>query len=908
MAGRLSFIETSFELDMTSRLGAILAIMFGWPGTAAAQAATGRIEGLVLRPDALPAAEVRVTVLRPDLQLRREAQTDVRGLFRLSALPVGTYQVHLTLVGYRPVRVDSVTVRLDRTTALEVITLTSQALELGEIVVHAAPPLIDVSSAATAINLSAEQFRNLPTERNFRSIVKLVPQANASYYPGDEADVAGDTGPGNAYFLDGVNITDPKLGSTSSNLPYNFIREIQVKTGGYEAEFGRATGAVVDVITHSGSNHFGGQAFGFFSGSGLAAEPRFEVPGIKELAFSDYDVGGSLGGPILRDRLWFFAAYNPSFHRQGVDIHGPPVPDDYRVQHLFATKLTWLPSPRTDVVLTVHGDPSWHRDLGVALGADSVVNVDAGTVVIHEGGYVLSALIRQRLGGWAQAEVGASRFNRENNREAATLQGRTTPHYLDLATNTISGGIDGSNRDHAARTTVRGSFLAVLGRHIAKVGVEYEDNFLDEHNDHSVRPGSYGGTILRLNDTTWVWERGEGGGRFHNRIPTVYVQDSWKVRNRLTLNAGLRWDAQYLSHAAGAVHNFTGEWQPRAGFIYQFGAPGTQKVTGSFGRFYEQILMDFLTGYAIDFGGASEEWFSHDPRLDPTGSDSVVSCCGPPASVRSDLAGQYFDEFTLGYERAIGGVLRAGVRGVYRTYRSVIEDVLDPTTQSVVIGNPGRGDLASAPRPRHTYTALVLTFEKPEGRLNFLASYVLSRTYGNYEGLYSFTQQTVLPNDGLAFDLPSSYSRSTGLLPNDHPHVFKLSGSYGFDFGLTLGSAVAWRSGEPNSEYGFVPPDSLFFVRRRGTAGRTPAVFDADLRIAYAPLGWRARAIRPTFYVDLFQLGNRRTTIHTDQLHYQAVDDHGTPTDPSPRYGRGTLFTPPMSARLGVSVDFGALD
>jgi len=902
-------METPFEVDMTCRVGAALAIMFGWAGTAAAQAATGRIEGLVLRPDALPAAEVRVTVLRPDLQLRREAQTDVRGLFRLSALPIGTYEVHLTLVGYRPIRFDSVTVRLDRTTSLEVVTLTSQALELGEIVVHAARPLIDVSSAATAINLSAEQFRNLPTERNFRSIVKLVPQANASYYPGDEADVAGDTGPGNAYFLDGVNITDPKLGSTSSNLPYNFIRELQVKTGGYEAEFGRATGAVVDVITHSGSNHFGGQAFGFFSGSGLAAEPRFAVPGIKELAFSDYDLGGSLGGPILRDRLWFFAAYNPSFRRQRVDMHGPQVPDDYRVQHLFATKLTWLPSPQTDVVLTVHGDPSWHRDLGMALGADSVVNVDAGTAVIHNGGYVLSALMRQRLGGWAQAEVGVSRFNRENNSEAATSQGRTTPHYLDLATNTISGGIGGSGRDHAARMAVRGSFLAVLGRHTAKVGVEYEDNFLDEHNDQSGRPGSYAGTILRLDDTTWAWDRGEGGGRFHNRIPTVYAQDSWKVGNRLTLNAGLRWDAQYLSHSGGAVHNFTGEWQPRAGFIYQVGAPGTQKLTGSFGRYYEQILMDFLTAYAIDFGSFSRVQFSHDPRFDPTGGDTVLAslCCDPTDTLRRDLDGQYFDEFTLGYERAIGRVLRAGVRGVYRTYRSVVEDVFDPTTQTVIIGNPGRGELASAPRPKHTYTALVLTFEKPEGRLNFLASYVLSRTYGNYEGLYSFSQQTVYPNDGYAFDEPSSYSRSTGLLPNDHPHVFKVSGSYGFDFGLTLGTAVAWRSGEPGSEIGLAP-DGVFFVRRRGTAGRTPAVLDAALQFAYAPPGWGARAIRPTFYVDLFQLGNRRTTIHTDQLHYFAVDDQGTPIDPNPRYGRGTLFTPPMSARFGISLDFGAPD
>jgi hypothetical protein len=97
---------------MLSRIGAVVAIVLAWAGSAAAQDATGHIEGRVLTPDTSPAAAVRVAASSPSLQLHQDVETDARGYFRLSALPVGTYEVRLALVGYRPVRFDSVTVRL----------------------------------------------------------------------------------------------------------------------------------------------------------------------------------------------------------------------------------------------------------------------------------------------------------------------------------------------------------------------------------------------------------------------------------------------------------------------------------------------------------------------------------------------------------------------------------------------------------------------------------------------------------------------------------------------------------------------------------------------------------------------------------------------------------------------------
>src|SRR5829696_1261630 len=149
--------------------GVLVAILFTWTGSASAQDANGHIGGRVVTPDARPASEVRVAASSPSLQLHQEVETDARGYFRLSAVPVGTYEVRLALVGYRPVVFQNVTVRLGRTTSLGETRLEVQALELGEIVVNAERPLIDLASAATVTNIPSEQFENLPTARDFRS-------------------------------------------------------------------------------------------------------------------------------------------------------------------------------------------------------------------------------------------------------------------------------------------------------------------------------------------------------------------------------------------------------------------------------------------------------------------------------------------------------------------------------------------------------------------------------------------------------------------------------------------------------------------------------------------------------------------------------------------------------------------
>lgn len=888
---------------MSSRTAGLISLLLTCAGSASAQDANGHIDGRVLAPDARPASAVRVAASSPSLPLQEPVETDARGYFRLSALPVGTYQVRLALVGHRPVVFEGVTVRLGRTTSLGETRLELQAFELGEIVVKAEHPLVDLASTASVTNIPSEQFENLPTARDFRSIVSLAPQANPSLLPGDEVNIAGSTGPENAYYLDGVNTTDPRLGATSSNLPFNFVRELQVKAGGYEAEFGRASGGIIDVITHSGGNRLGGQIFGFFTSAGLTSEPRFAVAGTEERQFSEYDVGGSLGGPVVRDRLWFFVAYNPSFRRQRVKVNGPDLPDDRLVQHLFAGKLTWAPGPRTDVAFTVHGDPSRHREFPDALQADSVANPEAVTRVNHQGGLVLSARARREFGRATQIELGAARVSRNDNVDAESEFGRTEPRFDDFTTGLVSGGLWPLRREHATRLTLRGAVTTLMGRHTTKMGVEYEDNRNDEEIDLSF--------IHRTDETTYTWHHFRSRGSPHNRVWTVYAQDSWRVGRRITFNAGLRWDGAYLIGTDGTVtQRFTDQWQPRVGFTYQVGWMGTQKIFGSYGRFYEQLPL-LMAGFY--FGGGegaiSDVLYDHDPRIDPSGGQTIHESIGGETQHSRHLEGQHFDEFTLGYERAVGRAFRMGVRGMHRALRWALEDALNPVTEQFAVGNPGRGNLAFAPRARHTYSALVLTFERPvRDRFGFLVSYVLSRTRGNYAGLYDFEQGTPFPNTGSQFDLPETYINNEGLLPNDRPHTVKFSGSYAFDIGITVGTAIAWMSGTPRDEFALGTVGNFVFLQPRGSAGRTESVLDASLRLTYAFPRWRGTAVQPKVYLDLFHLGNRRTPLLLDDVRYLAIDAERVPSLPNPTYGRPHFFQPPVSARLGVSIDFGTLN
>jgi hypothetical protein len=860
-------------------------------GGVGAQAVTGEIEGWVIDPAAdRPLEEVEIAAEGPRAQGSRVVTSDQRGYFRIVSLPPGNYTLRFRLIGRRPLVVERVTAVLGQTTTLGLVRLEPQVVALPDLVVRTGPALIDPSSAALATNFRSEDFSRLPVGRNYRSIIPLAPHATETFLGDAEANIAGSTGLENAYYVDGVNVTDLFEASGSVNLPYNFVQEVQVKTGGYEAEFGRAQGGIVNVITSSGGNVFEGQVFGFLTNDELTTPARLGIRDVGLGEFSQYDVGASLGGPIARDRLWFFAAYNPTFDRRDASVTGSGTLRDRRITHLFAGKLTWHAARQTNLTFTLLGDPSRHDPL-VGGTVAAVANPEAVLGRLTEGGTTVSVQGRH-LASRRISLTASMSLSSELRSEGPGTRAGAAPRLDDPESGTSSGGYGGHQESRRVRTAAAAGAEFDFAPHTVKLGVEYEDNYA--RNDACTN------TIVRVSDSSFFWSPGCTSGRAHNRIPTIYAQDGWQMTRRLRLNAGLRWEAQYLTGSSGSLAQpITGQLQPRLGVILLPGELGSQRVVASWGRFYEQLPVLLATVYYGE-GQQVVVHYPKNPLVTTAGADTTIFPLGSAPRV-AGLRGQSYDEVTVGYQRRIKSSLSLGVRGIHRSLRWAIEDGIDSTLQRFLIGNPGVGELSLFPRATRTYDGLELAVERPhDGRFGFLFSYVLSRSRGNYTGLFASDVGQGAPNVTTQFDFAEQVGNGGGLLPNDRTHVLKFNGSYGFDFGLTAGVVFSWQSGTPLSEYGGASggPPYWRFLRPRGTAGRTPAIWDLNLRYSYRlPAGG-------LLLLDLFHVGSPRRAVTVDQVHWTAIDESGNQAGPNVNYGKVTAYQAPMSARVGMVMPF----
>ena len=230
------------------------------------------------------------------------------------------------------------------------------------------------------------------------------------------------------------------------------------------------------------------------------------------------------------------------------------------------------------------------------------------------------------------------------------------------------------------------------------------------------------------------------------------------------------------------------------------GRIGTQRIYGSAARYYQELSTWPLAMTKMGQGTWRGCSYDHDPRLDPTGGD----CIGNEVQAypeTPDLRGNWFDEYSLGYELQFSERHRGGIRALYRALGDTVEDAESKEGGTWISGNPGRGELSHYPRPSRVYEALELTVQgRPTDRSGYFASYVYSENRGNHPGLYNTDFGWPAPNAGGSFDY--LFMMDEGLLPNDRPHVFKASGFCRFPFGLNVGGSILWQSGTPLNEFG----------------------------------------------------------------------------------------------------------
>ncbi len=882
-----------------------------------AQEINGSLDGNVTDNNGQPLTGVNIIFSGKSLPQNTGTTTDVEGYFRAVSLPVGNLDIELQYLGFQVKRIKNVVIYLGKTTSLGTIVLKPSPLEGEEVVITADRLYIDPYSTALSSNLNFDQFETLPTDRDFYSMISLLPQANTSYL-GDDVNIAGSTGQENAYYIDGLNTTDMYKAIGGTELPYNFVKAVEYKSAGYSAEYGRSTGGIINLITFSGDNDLRINGFGYFTNNTLSADARRGFIDVKTGNFSRYDAGFSIGGPFIENQLWYFGAYNIQFENEELRLVNLGEDTDKKIKHIFAGKITWRPNNRLNLFLSAFGDPTTWDRIGkndIAPGSPtSLGNRDVILSKRKEGSVNLSLNSNYMLDIVNQNLLISGNLAWHNGRsqsDPATDIGKEEPLFIDYTTGVWSGGYGESFDRRSERTSASISAELFAGKSSVKIGFQYENNVFHEDWRWLSNGPSNAGMILKYSDNLFLALPLDYQAKVRNMVLSYYMQGAFTFHPRFLLNLGLRWDGQYFKgFSTGIEREITDQFQPRLGFVIQPGKIGTQKITASYGRFYEQIPT-WILGIMQELYQEAY-WYFDDPFQNP--DDGVFMPVAEPGNRIWDarLRGEHFDEFTLGYETFLFQNYKLGIRGIYRQTLEVIQNSDDPNTGIVqhLVGNPGNGLLDFFPDPQRDYRALELTLEKTGGEhFNFFASYVFSRNYGNYTGLYSSDYGFDITNGGPAFDYPEQLINATGLLPNDRTHVFKFNGSYRSNFGLTSGLNFIWQSGTPLSELGRLLPRGNFtivpdrFLSQRGTAGRSPAIWDLNLRLVYH-LGQHINLHSNTkIILDVLHIFSQRKAVFYDQVHYYNVDENNNPIVKNPTYLEPILYQQPMIIRLGLEVE-----
>lgn len=970
--------------------------MLGFSPSAFAQIGAGTLTGRVVdASNKKPLGDVVVTATSPGLQGEQTVLTDGSGTFRIPNLPPGTYALRYEADTFRPYERGSI--ELGSSTTLRAdAELLPETLKAEEVTVIAKPPTVDVGSARSGVTIGEDFTSRMPVappsgkgggSRSFEQLALVAPTVHVDEYG---VSVAGTSSPENQFMIDGMSVGDPGFGYNSMPLSMEFIKELNVITGGYLPEYGRGGGGVIDVVTKSGSNEFHGSVFG--SVTPWQAKPK-DIPSQDAISTSrrlrsTRDFGFDVGGPLVKDKLWFYLGADVSdqqftLYRNLNLLATDPQDGKYvrdpatgliRSTHIPGTerqfvaessslqyigKLTYSPTTDDRIELTHRGTPSsgggdGKYSVAYDTGLPSLFGSARGESYLF-GPYSTTAwkqvfdsydtsvkwthsALNKRLTfdtilGWHNehtADLPSDGSSIGSGTGLANLPTftyrRTSPvHSItdfetlpdpSVCANSIAGGdvrcpvaryaLGGPNLlsdRHFNRYTGRELITFVtegLGHHIIKAGAEFE---YMQYNSAKAYPG--GPSYRETTDGKSVDDYRRYGGltgpddaytldplRFstHTISAGAFVQDSWSIMDKVTLNAGFRYDTQMLYADDGLSLTLPNQWSPRLGLIYDPTQAGHSKIFFNYAVYYQTLPLNVM-----DRAGSGEPQIrSRRPisACNPTNSKYPSGCDDPAnlttigSSVNADQQWSYLmsgklaidpdikppstSEISAGAEYEIIPNGRLGFTFIHRWTNSILEDMSRDEGNTFFLGNPGSGIASDFPKATRVYDAGILSFTKLFAN-SWLAqaSYTLSSLRGNWEGLFRSQTGQLDPGTTSDFDIKSLTINRTGPLDADRRHEIKLYVAKDFapapQHHVNVGLGYHSMSGRPTNFLGSHPLYGLDeeFLLPRGSGEREPWVHSFDLHVGYTFFESKDRSLQ--FALDIFNLFNFQAVTKTSE-------------------------------------------
>ncbi len=823
------------------------------------QERVGSISGTVTDPTGAVIPEVAVTVTHLETRRVYTTTTGGDGTFHIFELAPGRYSVAFEKTGFARYSVADSLVLVGRTLRVDAqmkVGAITQVVEVTE-----APPLIDTNSTMVAHNVTSEEFSRLPKPRNFDGIAIFSPSVSTGLIEGGY-QINGASGAENNYYIDGVSTTSVLDGSLRQNSKFEHLAEVQVKTTGIEAEYGGALGGVVSGVTKSGGNKWHGSAFYYYFGNELNVAPPRRIASDLTTKFTlaplwnyindtkspnnNHDAGGTLGGPILTDKLFFFTSFAPTWQRRTLHYNfsdGPGSMDrkalfmswfnkvDFNPTSRIHTNFTWLYTPTylTGSLLTYDemcqdchtasiadaasvSNNGFYQPEQSMTGTINVTLTPSAILSVKGGRYYLNY---KETGNYPPTEFWYIRSS-----IGVTGIDPSLEHPAGYTSQPPSGHVE---HDITTRTYVQADvskYLHLGGEHDLKFGVGTQKN-VNNVNDLGV--GTNGrvnlyprATSIRLLGQDLpvgqygyysVDDRGTIGG-VGAMITHLYAQDAWRIHPRLTLNLGLRAERETIPSFRRDIKEYAFKFgfgdkiSPRLGASFDLFGNGKVKLSGFWGRFFDWTKYELARG---SFGG--DTWRRHYRSLDTLdfnslglnnlpGTDLLMAAGGGAytdlrvpdfSGIDPDVKPMSVDQANFGIEAEIMPQTVLSARYVHSKLNRTIEDMGTVDAQGSFVysyGNPGEGaNIYGAPASL-TCTATV------GGACVFLMPKAI-RQYDAFQ-----VQLTRRFSRGFLFDASYVYSRLygnySGIASTDEVRPTNLGFGYGTSQNL---GAQATRGG-----------------------------------------------------------------------------------------------------------------
>ncbi len=640
------------QMNQKQRLIALALAGFMLLGCASMWAqvtASSSLQGTVTDKTQAVIKSAEVTITNKDNGSTRTAQTNAAGEYRFEAIAAGVYTVKVKANGFSTAEAKDMEVAIGRTATQNFMLVPGGVSETVE--VTAAAPLVDREKTDVSTNITPQQITDLPLiGRDIADLAYLSPGVKAadSYDPTKNRyailSVNGEGGRNVNVTVNGVDNKDNTVGGPVMQLPAEAVQEFQISTQRFSAVNGRSSGAAINVITKSGSNNYHGSAFGFFREQNFNADQKqANGDGTTTTANPPYErqfFGGSIGGPIQKDKLFGFFA----IERQREQTSIAEAPQAFRelslVTSLGAQPISTVPTPFFENRLNGRLDYIFNSKhsayLSVSTQANNSLNDQSGaTFDATEGNFtknhlqVANLTVNSSLSPTLVNQFTAG-FQYWNNLIDSTTRAPlfTFPNNIQFGTNT-----NVPQNSIQRKFQFKDDISKTIGNHTFKTGVDYiytpfmggffefnptlEIDYSDLPSTILGTPGGFSnpglvtGMSIAVGDPTFIIKDAKQLG--------LYLQDDWKVSQRLTVNLGLRWDKDFdfiggskitnsrtfqelqaiskfsplaASLVAKPANDYSKGFSPRVGFAYDLTGHGNHVLRGGFGMYYDNTFQN----------------------------------------------------------------------------------------------------------------------------------------------------------------------------------------------------------------------------------------------------------------------------------------------------------------------------